>query len=121
MFGVDHRIGNGAFGGITPRRRVVSRAERQQTADHGPDGVLSLARSEIEHQSLVHLETCRRGRAGKFVRQTRLADAGFAADVDRETRVAVAAAGERAFDLGEFGAAADEWSHWLLWPRRQDR
>src|SRR5207248_8327049 len=52
--------------------------------------------------------------AGKLLRKARLANAGFAADVDRETGLAVPAAGKRTLDLAEFGTAANERPYWCF-------
>ena len=83
-------------------------AQPQQTAHQRPDGVLAGRRAEVQDQTGVTGKTPRRGPALQLLEQSGLTDARLATKVYCLPRAHVEAGLQRALELRDLGAAADE-------------
>ena len=88
--------------------RRLAGAQPEQTAHQRPDGVLAGRRAEVQDQTGVTGKTPRRGPALPLLEQSGLADAGLATEVYRLPRADVEAGLQRAIELRDLGASADE-------------
>lgn len=110
LFGIDVSFCGGSRGRIMTGGGVRGDFQAEKAADQRPDGVLSLARAEIEHQGLVRRDTLGLRLPHELLDEPRLADARLATDVDQMPSELIEAGPEKTAKLRKFGLASDEWT-----------